>query len=167
MYSIGNCQVEIAPEHEIIRYVVTNRGSYVPWVGAGVSVEAGIKTGGQICAELRRELAAYAMPADEDDWAKVELSWDDPKRRYSTCLNKYGSAAKRVRYFRHLIQGLQPCFGHHATSLLMQAGFFQRTCLTTNFDKLIEMAFAQQGESECQAIRSGEEVEYWQQEDDK
>ena len=164
---IGDRQIEIVPDYEVIRSVIDNRGDYVAWFGAGTSVEAGVKTGRQICLDLRSELAAYAHPSDEDGWAHSELSWDDPKRRYSTCLKKYGSAAKRVKYFRQLIQGLQPCFSHHAVSLLMQAGYLKRTALTTNFDKLVEIAFAQQGDSECQAIRGDEEANYWRQEDDK
>jgi O-acetyl-ADP-ribose deacetylase (regulator of RNase III)/NAD-dependent SIR2 family protein deacetylase len=164
---IFNSDVLIIPDYEVIRHINTRQNSYMAWIGAGASVEARIKTGRQICDELRKEMAAYAKPDDEIAWARSELSWDDPNRRYSTCLSKYGPAAKRVMYFRQLIQGLQPAFSHHATALLMEAGFLKKTCLTTNFDKLIEIAFAQQGNSEYQAIRSDAEADFWRQEDDK
>src|SRR6185369_8420891 len=167
MAEIFNTRVDLVPDYEVVRHIITNRNSYAAWIGAGTSVEAGIKTASQICDELRMELAGFANPGNENDWAKSELNWDDPKRRYSTCLKKYGSAANRVKYFRQLIQGLPPVFSHHAVTLLMQAGFLGKTCLTTNFDKLIEIAFAQQGNSECQAIRGDEEASFWRQEDDK
>jgi O-acetyl-ADP-ribose deacetylase (regulator of RNase III) len=159
--------VEIVPEHEIIRRVTTTRNAYVAWIGAGASAEAGVKTGRQICQDIRNSLATFVRPANEDDWARLELNWADELRRYSTCLTKYGPPADRVRYFRQLILGLQPAFCHHAVAMLMQAGHFKKTCLTTNFDKLMEMAFAQQGNSEFQAIRSDGETSFWRQEDDK
>lgn len=166
MVKIFSTEVEIVQEHEVIRQIVTN-GNYVAWIGAGTSVEAKIKTAAQICEDLRKEMAKFAKPADEDEWARTELNWDDMERRYSTCLKKYGSDASRVKYFRQLIQDLPPVFSHHAVSLLMRAGFLKKTCLTTNFDKLIEIAFAQQGISECQSIRSDEEARFWRQEEDK
>ena len=49
----------------------------------------------------------------------------------------------------------------------MQRGVFMQTCLTTNFDKLIELAFAQQGDVECQPIRMQEEARFWGTEPDK
>src|SRR5262249_32722675 len=49
--------------------------------------------------------------------------------------------------------------------LLMRHGYLKRTCLTTNFDKLMEIAFAQQTVSNFQAIRSDEETRYWGERD--
>src|SRR3954465_9146666 len=118
MPKIYNRLVEIVPGYEVIQQIHLNRRQYVPWIGAGVSVEAGIKTGSQICEDIRRMVAAYAKPASEDEWARTELNWDDQSQRYSTCLQKYGGAPSRVRYFRQLIQGLPPCFSHHAVALL-------------------------------------------------
>jgi O-acetyl-ADP-ribose deacetylase (regulator of RNase III) len=167
MAEIFNTQVDLIQDYQIVRHITTDKGSYAVWMGAGISREAGIKTAGEICNALRQDLAKSAKPKNQDVWATRELNWDDPRRRYSTCLKKYGAAAARVKYFRGLIQGLSPVFGHHAATLLMQAGFLSKTCLTTNFDKLIEIAFAQQGNSECQAIRGDEEANFWRQEEDK
>ena len=167
MAKIGDRHIEVTPDYEVIRAIIDHQCSYAAWIGAGASVEAKIKTGRQICDELRKEMASYAHPKDEDAWAEEQLNWSDLKRRYSTCLKRYGSAEQRVRYFRQLIKGLPPAFSHHALALLMQSGVLARTCLTTNFDKLIEIAFAQQGNSECQAIRGDEEAGLWRQEDDK
>ena len=167
MLEIFNTPIEVVQDYEVIRHVTRDKNSYVAWIGAGTSFEAGIKTAEEICKELRQELGQFAKPVNELQWAQTELNWDDSKRRYSTCLKKYGSAANRVKYFRKLIQGLPPVFAHHALALLMQAGYFKNTCLTTNFDKLMEIAFAQQGNCECQAIRSNEEAGFWRQEHDK
>ncbi|MFN0051550.1 MAG: SIR2 family protein [Planctomycetales bacterium] len=153
---------------DVIDYVNNSRGSFVLWLGAGASVEAGVKTGGQICEELSQILSAGARPGDLDAWRKTELNWNDGKRRYSTCLRRYApTPAQRVQYFRKLIDGIQPSFSHHAAALLMGAGIVKQTCLTTNFDKLVEMAFAQQGFSEYQAIRSDEEAKFHRQLSDK
>jgi O-acetyl-ADP-ribose deacetylase (regulator of RNase III) len=83
------------------------------------------------------------------------------------CLNAYGPAGQRVTYFRHLLKDARPAFAHHATALLMANSVLFETALTTNFDKLLERAFQEQGARECQAIRAEEEAEYWVQELDK
>jgi O-acetyl-ADP-ribose deacetylase (regulator of RNase III) len=167
MARIFGRDVEIVPEHEVIRRVGLSLHSFVAWVGAGASREAGVKTGSEICEDIKHTLARFAKPQNVDDWARTELNWGDDSRRYSTCLAKYGPPADRVTYFRRLISGLQPAFAHHAVAMLMHAGYLKKTCLTTNFDKLIELAFAQQGNSEFQAIRGDDEAKYWRQENDK
>ena len=167
MATIFNEKVDIVPDYEVIRYVVSNPKLYTAWIGAGTSREATIATADEICKEIRDRLAEFAKPADKDKWAREELNWDDRERRYSTCLKKFGPEALRVRYFRQLIQGRPPVFSHHAVSLLMQFGYLKNTCLTTNFDKLVEIAFAQQSNSECQPIRSDEEARFWQPEKDQ
>jgi O-acetyl-ADP-ribose deacetylase (regulator of RNase III) len=50
---------------------------------------------------------------------------------------------------------------------LMTRQYFRNTCLTTNFDKLLESAFTQQGDWECQPIRTATELEYWKDVDDR
>jgi O-acetyl-ADP-ribose deacetylase (regulator of RNase III) len=167
MRKIFGRSVEIVQPHEVFRSVASNRATYIAWLGAGLSAEAGVKTGRQICEEIRRELASYAKPPDEETWARAELNWADPQRRYSTCLMRYGQAPKRVRYFRRIIRGVAPAFSHHAIALLLEAKFLYPTCITTNFDKLIEIAFAQHNYSEFQAIRGDAEAELWRQEEDK
>jgi O-acetyl-ADP-ribose deacetylase (regulator of RNase III) len=160
--------VNVVSDGEVARLAINNPGSFAAWLGAGVSVEAGVKTGREICEEIRSILVKAAAPKDEERWARDELSWDDTRRRYSACLLAHApTPATRVGYFRRLIQGISPSFAHHATALLMDADVLKRTCLTTNFDKLIEMAFAQQGFSEYQPIRTEEEADYWLDERDK
>ena len=160
--------VEVVSDVDIVRSIVTNQGAFTPWLGAGASIEAGVPTARDICDHIRREIAGFENPVNEVEWARSELAWDDPRRRYSTCLLRYAKTpVQRLRYFRSLIEGVQPSFSHHALCLLMSSEVLQGTCLTTNFDKLIEMAFAQQGFSECQSIRSDKEAEFWRQEEGK
>src|SRR5215471_1903478 len=160
--------VEVVSDVDVIRNIVTNPGAFTPWVGAGASVEAGVVTAREICEGIRRDIARFEKPPDEAVWAESELAWNDPRHRYSACLLRYApTPVQRLRYFRQLIEGVQPSFSHHALCLLMSADVVKSTCLTTNFDKLIEMAFAQQGFSECQSIRSDKEAAFWRQEDGK
>ena len=49
----------------------------------------------------------------------------------------------------------------------MHYGYLSRTCVTTNFDKLLEKGFSELNLMECQAIRLEEEAQYWKKEDDK
>jgi O-acetyl-ADP-ribose deacetylase (regulator of RNase III)/NAD-dependent SIR2 family protein deacetylase len=155
----------VTTSHEVIRRIAGAQGDFAAWIGAGLSLEAGVKAGRDICEEIKSQLVATAGAEDPDAWARDNLDWDDPTRRYGKCLSKMGNAAYRIRYFRDIIRGIEPSFSHHAVALLMQRGYFRRSCLTTNFDKLLEMAFAQQGVSEFQAIRSDDETQYWGEED--
>ena len=153
------------PASELIRLVSLTKGTFVAWIGAGVSLEAGVKAGGDICTEIKAHLAGAAKAADTDAWARANLDWDDPSRRYSKCISRLGNAAIRIQYFRQLIRNAEPSFSHHAIAMLMARGYLQRTCLTTNFDKLLEMSFAQQSISEYQAIRIEDEADYWASDD--
>jgi O-acetyl-ADP-ribose deacetylase (regulator of RNase III) len=156
----------IVSDRDVIRNVLQDRERYAAYVGAGVSIEADVMGADSICNEIRRRIREVAERPDEAA-IDAELRWNDPKRRYSSCLRKYGSAAQRVEYFRRLLHGKEPSFAHHAVSLLAARRVLRTTCLTTNFDKLLELAFAKQGEVECQAIRTPEEAAYWGGEPDK
>jgi O-acetyl-ADP-ribose deacetylase (regulator of RNase III) len=156
----------IVSDRDVIRNVLQEPERYAAYVGAGVSIEADVMGADSICNDIRRMIREMAEGPDE---AKIDadLKWNDPKRRYPSCLKSYGGVARRVQYFRRLLHGKEPCFAHHAVSLLAARRVLRTTCLTTNFDKLLEVAFARQGEVECQAIRTAEEAAYWGGEPDK
>jgi hypothetical protein len=59
-----------------------------------------------------------------------------------------------------LSKGKRPSFSHHAIALLAQHRLIRRTCLTTDFDKLIDTAFAVLGALECQAVRTDDELRF-------
>jgi O-acetyl-ADP-ribose deacetylase (regulator of RNase III) len=157
--------IAVTSDLDVLRYVRQQPGRYALFMGAGASLEADVLTADQICRDIRHRLEQQHPSRSQDDLDEL-LNWNDPRRRYSTCLMRYGrSAAQRVAYFRELLKAKQPAFCHHSTALLMKRGILRRTCLTTNFDKLIEVAFAQQGGGECQPIRSREEAMFWDEED--
>jgi len=158
--------VDIITEEEAIHGLLVAPGEHVAFVGAGVSKEAGIPLAEEICNDIRTGLERV-FRGDDDDWVQARLNWDDPSRRYASCLENYGSPEDRVNYFRALLRGHRPSFAHHALTLLMSYDKLHRNALTTNFDKLIEQSFMAQNIRECQAIRMLEEAEFWGPETDK
>src|SRR4051794_34404583 len=159
-------------ETEAIRKILEARGRFASYLGAGTSIEAGVKSAVGICEEIRAMLArsrgiSLANSRKLDSWAARELNWSDLSLQYVTCIEEaFQTPADRVEYFRKMLKGIAPSFAHHATVILMTTGIIKRTCITTNFDKLIEQAFALQGEMECQPIRTTAELKYWRERED-
>jgi O-acetyl-ADP-ribose deacetylase len=165
--AVLNTYIDLLAQADVIHALRESPGSHVAFLGAGASKEAGVPLANEICNDIKARLLKGRKLADIDAWANKELSWNDPRRRYTACLDAYGSAEQRVAYFRRLLSNVRPSFAHHATALLMARGLLFETALTTNFDKLLERAFVEQGVRECQAIRIPEEAEFWGQEPDK
>ena len=165
--SILDVYVEVITEEEALHGLLVAPGEHVPFVGAGVSKEAGIPLADEIAADIRRQLQVLRPDVDPEVWANDYLNWDDASRRYGTSLERYGPAEDRVNYFRGVLRGLRPSFSHHALTLLMAHDKLYSTALTTNFDKLLERSFTEQNLRECQAIRMPEEAEFWGTERDK
>jgi O-acetyl-ADP-ribose deacetylase (regulator of RNase III) len=158
--------VDVITEEEALHGILVAPGEHVAFVGAGFSKEAGVPLAEEICNDIRDRLSSVFEEGD-DDWARTKLNWDDPSRRYASCLEAYGSPQVRVDYFRALLKGCRPSFAHYALTLLMSRDKLNRNALTTNFDKLIEQSFVVQNIRECQAIRMAEEVDFWGPETDK
>jgi len=155
---------------EAIRKIVESKRRFACYLGSGASVEANVSTASQICADIRARLAAHDEISDDklDDWAAKRLNWNDPARRYVTCIRaEYQTEADRIAFFRRLLLGKLPSFSHHGIAMLMTHKYLKHTCITTNFDKLVESAFAIQGHQECQAIRSVEELRFWREGSDR
>src|ERR1043166_7066519 len=131
------------------------------YLGAGASLEAGVKTAWEIAADIREEFAK-GLDADAVKRLEKELRWNDPTLRYMTCIKKrYPDLARRVDYFRFLLKRVNPSFAHHAVALLMKHRYLRSTCITTNFDKPLESAFVRQGDAEIQPIRRDDEIRFW------
>ncbi|SRR6266851_2364604 len=158
--------VDVITEEEALHGILIAPGEHVAFVGAGFSKEAGIPLAEEICDDIRGKLSRV-FGKGNGDWARTRLNWDDPSRRYASCLEVYGPPEDRVNYFRALLRGRRPSFAHYALTLLMSHDKLNRNALTTNFDKLIEQSFVAQNIRECQAIRMPEEVEFWGPETDK
>jgi O-acetyl-ADP-ribose deacetylase (regulator of RNase III) len=166
--AILNKYIDLIAQADVQLAVRESPGRHVVFLGAGVSKEAGVPLANEICEDIRQKLLSGREDiTDPAAWADEQLFWRDISRRYMACLNAYGPAAQRVTYFRRMLKDARPAFVHHAAALLMTRGLFFETALTTNFDKLLERAFLEQGTRECQAIRTDEEGEYWVQENDK
>lgn len=160
--------MRVIPDTEAIRYILQQKHRYICYLGAGASAEAGIMTAQKICENIRQQLLpADLSPKKVIQWEKERLNWDDPSRKYSTCMRAYGNPAKRVQYFREMLKGKPPAFCQFALALLIADGVFKRTCLTTNFDKLLESAFTNRGILECQPIRTDEELKYWEDDQER
>ena len=164
--SVSNLFVDIIRKADVVHAVRQSPGDHVIFVGAGVSAEADVPMADQICAEIRDMLTGGLDAEAIDAWANQNLDWSQ-RTRYTKCLERYGSAEERVRYFREMLQDKRPAFAHYAVALLMARGKVSSTALTTNFDKLLERAFVEQGGMECQAIRTPDEAEFWGAEQDK
>jgi O-acetyl-ADP-ribose deacetylase (regulator of RNase III) len=165
--------VKIISEGEAIRNILGERKRYAVYLGAGASAEAGVMTADAICQMIRDDVLRSSGGLDLSDpeaaerWANQHLNWGDTSRRYVTCIRRgYPNEARRVEYFRRLLRGIRPSFCHETFALLVSRGYLGSTCLTTNFDHLLESAFMRQG-VEFQAIRSEGESQYWQNRDDR
>jgi O-acetyl-ADP-ribose deacetylase (regulator of RNase III) len=157
--------IDIVTEEEALYGILEAPDHHVPFIGAGVSKEAGVMLAEEICQDIRQRLERpYGQ--DTSDLLR-RLNWHDPARRYGSCLEAYGPPEARVDYFRRLLKGRHPAFAHHALTLLMANDKLYRNALTTNFDKLIEQSFFELNIRECQAIRMREEAEFWGPETDK
>src|SRR6185369_7417537 len=150
--------------------ILQTRGAYNGFFGAGLSVEAGVPTADQICVQIAKsQLRIYGFGESADinapdvhDWLIKNLGWQYTEERYAKCIRtQFANPADRVDFFRRELAQVSPSFAHHGAAILMSEGVLSRTCLTTNFDKLLETAFATQGKTECQALRTAGEVQYW------
>lgn len=163
--------MQIISDVEAIQIILASRGRFAIHVGAGVSAEAKVMTAWGICEEIwntlrRSPLLSSATPEEIRQWENTELKWNDPAKRYAVSIQRlYRTPAARVQFFRRKLQGKKPSFSHHAIAMLMANSVLKSTCVTTNFDKLLESAFTQQGRRECQAIRNDIEIEYWNESD--
>ena len=172
----------VISDERVASVIKNSPSSFVFYLGAGVSVEAGVPSAWNICDNIASDLLqqeertrqfkgltpARLVGEEREQYLNKMLGWHDEEKRYLNCVKlHFATPAIRVEYFRRLLEHKTPSFAHHAISLLMSNNCLARTALTTNFDKLIENAFTALGDSECQAIRMKEELQYWRQEPDK
>ena len=154
----------------ISRILLYGSGVFDLFYGAGLSAEAGVPTANQICNDIAKtQLRINQIKGNPDlkspaceRWLIEKLAWDRPDEKYAKSIRfQYPAAAARAEFFRQTLAGIRPSFAHHGAAILMSAKIIGRTCFTTNFDKLLETAFVNQGTHECQAIRTPNELQYW------
>lgn len=121
------------------------------FLGAGVSVPAGIPSGREILEETCRlyyRAAKGLEPPDDLDivsWAMTALG---PQTvTYSQLLDSlFPSPAARQAYLRRFFEGKSPTEAHHCLAAMAAAGWI-RVFITTNFDHLLEDALTEAGVS--------------------
>jgi O-acetyl-ADP-ribose deacetylase (regulator of RNase III) len=159
-------KINVISDIEASFNILQEKDRFICYLGAGASAEAGVKTALAICDDIRSNLESIESDFEQDPEAarkriEAKLKWHEKSRRYSVCMHAGRTTRdSRVEYFRRLLSSARPSFSHHAVALLMAAQYFKSTCLSTNFDKLLEMAFMQQGRMECMPIRNDAELEY-------
>jgi O-acetyl-ADP-ribose deacetylase (regulator of RNase III) len=104
--------------------------------------------------------------ADFESW-KNSNKWLESKDSYSEAmLEAFGEDIDDVavvnQYFQdNLLLNAVPNFCHYALALLMKYNYINKTCITTNFDRLIEMAFMRIEGCDCIPIRTEDEIDIW------
>jgi len=144
----------IDPVHTLAFSIQSNRGIYAVLLGSGVSRSARIPTGWEITLELIRKLAVLenepCSPSPEE-WFQQRYG-EEPN--YSNLLDSVAKTPAERRqllsaYFEptpeERVEGAkQPTVAHRAIASMVAGGFI-RVILTTNFDRLMELALEESG----------------------
>ena len=144
----------IDPIHSLAFSIQANPGVYAVLVGSGVSRAAKIPTGWEITLDLIRKLAELhgeTSDPDPEHWYREKFKQE---ANYSDLLN---ALAKTPEERQQLLRAYwepnerereegekQPTAAHRAIAALAAQGFM-RVIITTNFDRLMETALADQG----------------------
>lgn len=131
-----------------------NKGVYALLLGSGVSRSSKIPTGWEITIDLVRKVAALQGAACEPDPSAWHLATFGKQPDYSELLDVLcKSPAERQQLVRAYLEPTdnertegdkQPTAAHRAIADLVKTGFV-RVILTTNFDKLTELALQDVG----------------------
>lgn len=144
----------IDPIHSLAFSVQANRGVYAVLLGSGVSRSAKIPTGWEVTLDLVRKLAGLTGEACEpspEEWYQAKYGREPD---YSEIL---AAIAKRPAERQQLLRSYwepteqereegakQPTSAHRAIASLAEQGFV-KVIITTNFDRLMEIALADVG----------------------
>ena len=131
-------------------------GIYALLLGSGASRSAGIPSGWEIVVRLLRKLAAAEGDSPDVDPEQLYRQKYGEAPEYSTLLDRLAKTpAERQQLLRPYFEpndqereeGLkQPTAAHRAIAQLVAQGFV-RVIITTNFDRLIEKALEDAGET--------------------
>jgi len=147
-------ETEIDAVTRIAMNVYSNKGVYVPLLGSGVSLSAGIMSGWKVTEDLLKKLAFMkegAIPDDVFQWYKEKYK---KEAEYSGLLSQLGHHSAEIGnllwpYFEpseedKLNHKKEPTEAHKAIAELATKGYF-KVIITTNFDRLLENALDQKG----------------------
>jgi hypothetical protein len=132
----------------------SNPGVYALLLGSGVSRASGIPTGWEVVLDLVRKLAVLEGEPPEptpEEWYRTKYGREP---EYSDLLDRLTtSPTERCQILRPYFEPTEderergmklPAKAHRAIADLMKGGFI-RVVLTTNFDRLLEIALADLG----------------------
>src|SRR5260370_15249352 len=140
-----------------LRMFQMRKGQIMWFLGAGASRAAGIKAGGDMiwefkrnlyCSEKKQPISAVSDLADPFVRRKLQAHFDatgsfppgNSEDEYAAYFDAtYPSAKDRRAYIEREIKEGKPSFGHLALALLMKISFC-RAAWTTNFDRTLEDA---------------------------
>lgn len=144
----------IDPILSLVFSVHYNKGVYALLIGSGVSRSAGIPTGWEVLEDLIRKLAHVKGEDSGPDpaaWFKDKFRREPDYAKLLDALSKSPSVRSQLlrSYFepndeeREL--GLKaPTAAHRAIAEFVSSGYI-RVIVTTNFDRLLEMALEEVG----------------------
>ena len=157
----------LVTEEQAQHALASQQRRFAAYLGAGAAVEAGVPTTDMICNEIRAKMLSSDDPT-EIERVEKELRWNERSSRYLNCIQKrFPNKYFRLDFFRRQIRGIRPSFCHHAIALLKVHEYLRPVSLTTNFDKLLELAFAEQGSADCQPLRSFRETKYYDEQESR
>lgn len=144
----------IDPINTLAFSMCANKGVYALLLGSGVSRAAGIPTGWEITLELVRKLAALQKENCEPNPASWFQTRSGKEPDYSDLLDMVaGTPAERQQLLRSYWEPTEnereegaklPTKAHRAIADLVKLGYV-RVILTTNFDRLMEVALQDLG----------------------
>lgn len=144
----------IDPIHSLAFSIQANRGVYAVLLGSGVSRSAKIPTGWEVTLDLVRKLAEISGEPCELSPEEWYLKKYGRKPDYSEILAAIAKTpAERQQLLRSYWEpteqereegAKQPTIAHRAIASLAELGFV-KVIITTNFDRLMEIALADVG----------------------
>lgn len=137
-------------EAEALQQIAERPQNFYFWIGAGCSVSSGIPLSSEIIDYISVRVYEKTHPADRGkktaadifDWLKRE-KWFNTNFPYISALEKeFPSVTLRTEYFSKLIKDKDPSPSHFHLAMQMKHHKLANTLVTTNFDNLLEKAFA-------------------------
>lgn len=118
--------------------------NYSLLLGAGCSITSGIKSGGQLINEWKKEIAiSNNIPEDSDEFNKFFESqdWYDDRNPYSSLFERrYDLQRQRRSFVENEVANKNPSIGYAYLVKLIEQNYFNAV-FTTNFDDLLNEAF--------------------------
>ncbi len=134
--------------------VYSNKGAYALLLGSGISRASGIPTGWEVVLDLVRKVAAMEKEVCEPDpaaWFRNKYGEEPDYSKLLDAIAKTPTERQQIlsSYFEpteeESSKGLKlPTAAHKAVAQLVLAGYV-RVIITTNFDRLMELALADAG----------------------